>query len=120
MGALKLITEARSAGLKLRAEGGRLVIRGPRSAEPIAKALLDRKAEVLPFLRESLGSREEKPDAATWPCPRCGHPASVEDVDWSLDGERRLTFWSCNRCQVVAVTPSDVREPPSAWVRKVR
>lgn len=52
MAALKLIEEARSAGLKLRADGDRLVIRGPKSAEPIAKALLDRKAEILPFLRE--------------------------------------------------------------------
>jgi hypothetical protein len=52
MGALKLIEEARSAGLKLRVDGDRLVIRGPRSAEPIAKALLDRKKEILPFLQE--------------------------------------------------------------------
>ena len=63
MAALKLIEEARSAGLKLRAEGDRLVIRGPRSAEPLAQALLDRKAEILPFL-------QERPAATIRPTPK--------------------------------------------------
>jgi hypothetical protein len=63
MGAMKLIEEARSAGLKLRAEGDRLVIRGPKSAEPLAKALLDRKAEILPFLQERPAPRPFHDDA---------------------------------------------------------
>lgn len=81
MGALKLIEEARSAGLKLRVEGDRLVICGPKSAELIAQALLDRKAEILPFLRERPATiihptsaprpfyddaREEETEAVIW------------------------------------------------------
>ena len=110
MAALKLIEEARSAGLRLRFEGDRLVIRGPKSAEPIAKALLDRKAEILPFLRE-------RPTA--WLCPHCGHPATIEDVFPSADGERTLTMWRCEPCQVVAVTPDAIRLPPTGWVKSI-
>lgn len=50
MGGVKLLEEARAAGLKVRAEGDRLIVRGPKSAEPVAKALLAKKAEVLALL----------------------------------------------------------------------
>jgi len=50
MGGVKLLEEARAAGLRVRAEGDRLIVRGPKSAEPVAKALLAKKAEVLALL----------------------------------------------------------------------
>lgn len=37
MDGLTLLAEARAAGLEVRAEGDRLVIRGPRKAEALAK-----------------------------------------------------------------------------------
>jgi hypothetical protein len=64
------------------------------------------------------GDATETIKAFPWLCPHCGRPAVIEDVDWSADGERRLTFWSCPPCQVAAVTPSDLREPPTGWVRR--
>jgi hypothetical protein len=128
MATLKLLEEARSAGLKLRTEGDQLVIRGPKSAKRIAQALLDRKAEILPFLREQPAApqpffhdaREHGPDASSWLCPHCGHPATIDDMFPSLDGERVLTMWSCEPCQVVAVTPNAIKEPPTGWVPKTR
>lgn len=42
-----LLTEAQHAGLEVRSDGARLVVRGPRSAEPLARRLLARKPEVL-------------------------------------------------------------------------
>lgn len=54
---LTLLVEARRAGLEVRAEGDRLVVRGPRRLEPLARRLLEHKAEVLAVLR---------------PCPTCG------------------------------------------------
>ena len=48
--AVSLLAEARSAGLEVRAEPDRLVVRGPRHAEPLAKRLLERKGEVLALL----------------------------------------------------------------------
>jgi hypothetical protein len=127
MAGLKLIEEARSAGLKLIVEGDRLIIRGPKSAEPLALALLDRKAEILPFLKEQVSptpapfyddAHELEPE--NWLCPHCGQPANIDDVFPSSDGERRLIMWSCGPCQVVAVTPDAIRQPPSGWVRRTK
>lgn len=36
----------------------------------------------------------------------------------SLDGERMLTIWSCESCQVVAVTSDAIRLPPTNWVKR--
>jgi hypothetical protein len=52
MHAPALVRKARAAGLVLTREGDELVIRGPKSAEPVARRLLDRKAEVLVVLAE--------------------------------------------------------------------
>jgi hypothetical protein len=50
MDGLTLLEEARGAGLRVAAEGNRLVIRGPKTAEPLARRLLAHKAEVLAAL----------------------------------------------------------------------
>lgn len=47
---LTLLHEARRAGLRVRTEGGRLIVRGPRSQEALARRLLEHKAEVLAAL----------------------------------------------------------------------
>ncbi len=47
MDGIALLTKARSAGLRVRAEGNCLRLDGPRRLEPLARALLARKAEVL-------------------------------------------------------------------------
>ena len=48
--ALTALAEARAAGMEVRAEPGRLVVRGPRSRAELAQRLLDRTAEVLALL----------------------------------------------------------------------
>ncbi len=45
-----VITEARAAGLDVRADADRLVIRGPRTQEHLARQLLDQKSQVLAVL----------------------------------------------------------------------
>ena len=57
--------------------------------------------------------RVEEP--SPWPCPHCGTPAEIEAVEPSRDGQRILTYWHCEPCQIWAVTPSTIREPP-VWV----
>lgn len=52
--AMSLLLEAHAAGLRTKVDGDRLVIRGPRHGEPLALALLDRKAEVMPLLAPAL------------------------------------------------------------------
>lgn len=50
MDGLALLTEARAAGLCVAAEGGRLVIRGPRRAEAMARRLMEHKGDVMTAL----------------------------------------------------------------------
>ncbi len=50
MVAVNLLQEAEAAGLSVRVDGDRLVVRGPKSAADIAERLLDRKAEVIEAL----------------------------------------------------------------------
>jgi len=50
MGSLSILEEARSVGLTVRVDAGRLVIRGPRSADTMARRLLDAKADVMAVL----------------------------------------------------------------------
>ena len=55
MDGLTLLGRARSAGLAVEAQGSRLVVRGPRSLEPIARELLERKDEILAALAQHTG-----------------------------------------------------------------
>ena len=50
MDALTLLDEAHAAGLSVRSEGERLMVRGPKQAEPIALRLLDAKPDVMAVL----------------------------------------------------------------------
>ena len=50
MDGLILLRRANDVGLRLEATGDRLVIRGPKRAEPVAKLLVEHKAEVLRVL----------------------------------------------------------------------
>src|SRR5215475_5518027 len=52
MDCVAVLHEAREAGLEVRADGNRLVVRGPRSAEALAKTLLARKDEILRMLAD--------------------------------------------------------------------
>ena len=55
MDIVALLHDAYAAGLEVRRDGDRLVVRGPRSQAPLAQTLLAHKADVLPLLRESPG-----------------------------------------------------------------
>jgi hypothetical protein len=47
----EMLAKAESADLKIWAEGDRLKIEGPRSAEPLVKEIISRKPEVMEHLR---------------------------------------------------------------------
>ena len=101
-----LLAKCRELGVVLvpGAEGKLRIAPPGRLPEELRAELKRRKAEVLALLSQQ-----------SWPCPHCGNPAVVEAVEPSRDGTRMLTFWNCQRCQVWAVTPSTLREPP-VWV----
>src|SRR5262245_50987783 len=50
MDSLALFITAHAAGLQVRAEGGRLIVRGPKRLTALAQQLLSHKAEVLEVL----------------------------------------------------------------------
>lgn len=52
MEVLELIDQAERAGLALETDGDRLVVRGPKVAEPIVRQLAERKAEVIAALHQ--------------------------------------------------------------------
>lgn len=91
---------------------GTLRVKAPA---PIPDSL---RSELRRHKEEIIGLLREPAPTGDWPCLNCGNRACIEDVFPSLDGERMLTMWSCNPCQVVAVTPSDIKEPPSGWVKR--
>ncbi|MEE9297191.1 MAG: hypothetical protein V3W34_19805 [Phycisphaerae bacterium] len=51
-GVVALLAEARAAGLTVRADGDRLVIRGPRRCAELAQSILARKPDVMAALAE--------------------------------------------------------------------
>jgi hypothetical protein len=69
MDGLTLLSEAVAAGLTVRVDGDRLVIRGPKAADAMARRLLEHKPEVLAALgRFGLSSTElPKPDESPFP-----------------------------------------------------
>jgi len=81
MDGLTLLSEGRAAGLTVIADGERLVIRGPRSADAVARRLLTHKAVVLTALAAGNGNTNtETPEVVPFDdlplpgpaCPRCG------------------------------------------------
>lgn len=55
MDGMTLLKNARAAGLRVTADGDRLVVRGPRSEEPVAAQLLANKQLVMTALRAGIG-----------------------------------------------------------------
>jgi hypothetical protein len=58
MDGLTLLHRARYAVLRVEAAGGKLVIRGPKRAEPVVKLLAEHKAEVLAALADTAHDAE--------------------------------------------------------------
>ena len=85
-----LLARASAAGLAVAAEGDRLVVRGPRDSEALARAVLARKTEVWPLLTSLAagpGWDQPRADAALAAVlARCAL-AALDDA--RTDGQRR-------------------------------
>ena len=75
MDGLTLIAEARAAGLSVAAQGGRLVLRGPRRAGAMARRLLEHKADVMAAL-----ARDRTPTEAERPEQQPPNPEKLADA----------------------------------------
>jgi hypothetical protein len=86
-----LLRRASEAGLAVTAEGDRLVIRGPRRAEPVARLLIEHKPTVLAALVPGKHSADlvgavHRPPVAD---PMWQAHYSARIVHWFLRGQRR-------------------------------
>jgi hypothetical protein len=91
MDGLSLLHRARDAGLQVEAAGDKLLIRGPKRAEPVVKLLAEHKLEVLaaltPFDRVVSGAYGEP--SLEQPC--AARRARVQELD-------RAFLHFCCRC----------------------
>ena len=112
MVSVTLLQRARLAGLRLLADGDRLVIRGPRSQARLAKELLARKADVLEALpgfeaellraAADLGGGKQP---ASYRCPRCGERDFIRP--------RSGGTWRCARCHPPVLSFEQVKWWPA-------
>jgi hypothetical protein len=115
MDVLRLIGQARAAGLTIEVKGDQLVVHGPRAHAALTKALGEHKDAVIAALRQAAPAepakttrRQPVPDR---PCPTCGGRR------WwprPTDGE-----WLCSRCRPCPI-PDEVQEiiSPLATLRE--
>jgi hypothetical protein len=94
MDGLTLLSDAVTAGLTVQVDGERLVIRGPKAADAVARRLLEHKPEVVAALgRFGLTSTElPKPDQPPFPgwIPR---PDASGRLGWEPPGLPEATRW---------------------------
>ena len=64
-----LLDSARAAGVTMRLDGERLIVRGPKSAETLAKSILAQKAAVVACLLVAPKTTDESSNATA--TPRC-------------------------------------------------
>jgi hypothetical protein len=86
MDGLTLLRHARDVGLAVAAEGDKLVIRGPKRAEPVARLLIKHKPEVMAALvpaETASAAAEHRPDPAWW-----RRHYLVRTINWELSGAR--------------------------------
>jgi len=121
---LALIDEAREAGLRLKVDGPKLIIRGPETAEAIALRLIERKGEVRGLLRPSymlpwpeiLPSFARRQVGALSFC--AGGPGNIRCPDEASTWVRYADVPTCLRCALDAIDQA-VITPRSPSPKKV-
>jgi hypothetical protein len=106
MDALSLLDRAREAGLAVAVAGDKLIVRGPKQAEPVVRLLAEHKSELLAELAKATGWPARQREAlAHWSAL---HPADeaarlawgeLEDRWHRLHGAR-VPEWQCSGCGV--------------------
>jgi hypothetical protein len=84
MDAVTLLLRAQRAGLRVERAGDKLVVRGPRQAEPVVKLIAEHKAEVLAALTVTRGFARVIPLADGEPCldqPCAARRGRVQELD---------------------------------------
>jgi hypothetical protein len=105
MDGLMLLRRAQEVGLAVAADGDKLVIRGPRSAEAVARLLIEHKPALLALLAEATDWRARLREALTyW---STSHPAGEAawfawgeiENHWHMQHGERVPHWQCAGCR---------------------
>jgi len=109
MGGLSLLLAADWAGLKVTADGDRLLVRGPKRLKPLADQILARKAEVMALLRDGSWrlpvvkyANEPVRPGPPRKCYGCGH------VRWFTTVSNDQGAWQCGACHPPISPPENV------------
>jgi hypothetical protein len=104
MDALTLIDQARKAGLAISSSDGKLIVRGPKKAEPVVRLLAARKQEVLSALAQATGWRARHREALEhWglfhsAAEAAGLAWGEIQVRWHRRHGRLASEWQCVGC----------------------
>ena len=99
MDGLTLLRAAEAAGLTVNVNGDRLVIRGPRSADATARALLEHKPEVMAALAGPADAPRPPLDAEGLPVAPCRACGGRSFWRWPQSSPRHHPrAWFCYRC----------------------
>ena len=103
MDGVSLLRRAGEAGLRVAAEGSKLVIRGPRRAEPVARLLLAHKPAVIAALAAQWRARYCEAQAywsALHPAGEASRLAWGEiENHWHMQYGERVPHWQCAGCR---------------------
>jgi hypothetical protein len=114
---LALLSQARAVGLTIQPVGERLVIRGPKVADAVARQLLSHKAVVLAALAASNGNTTPaNPEVAAFddlplPGPACPRCKSLESWTDGLGRQR------CGACEANTLHKGLQLAERAAWLR---
>jgi hypothetical protein len=101
MDGLSLLHLAAATGLKVHAEGDRLVIRGPKRAESIARSLLAAKCAVMAAIDQQAIVGRPMPPPGTAVCRACGRTRWWRPIDQPVDDTLPASpaaGWTCGAC----------------------
>lgn len=105
MDCLTLLEQAKNNGLEVKVAGDKLIVRGPKSQEELAKALLARKPEIIQALtgqRWATTAPSATDTVPGRPCPCCGGVRFWQRPDGG---------WCCSTCH-----PSPIEGVPEVVV----
>src|SRR5215831_19383515 len=89
MDGLTLLDRAQKVGLAVRVDGKKLIIRGPRRAEPVARLLIEHKPDVLTALASQRLVAEPVTACVGADLGRWRDRYSARLIHWFLHGQRR-------------------------------
>jgi hypothetical protein len=99
MGGVELLEQAKAVGLEVKVEGTRLILRGHRSTEALAKKLLDHKEQIIALLQPTHSNSNESSQWADL------HAVRTEQDRWSVRWHKGFDYLEAMQARGESETP---------------